>query len=227
MWTVVDRGVRRLLATAFPGRFPTLYTTLDNPVPVPVQLAAYKLASRKYIRAGDRVLDVGFGLGYGLAIMARQGAELTGIEIDQKAVFSAQRLVSEVPGIHDVRLYDGWTIPFDDRSFDVVTCVDVIEHVPDYMRLITQMIRLANRTVLISTPNRRPEYTRLDGRPKNRWHLREWSCKELDAIVGSLSGIDVEWNFLDGPLSGPFQCRSVASRETMALTPALLRTRNT
>lgn len=218
----IDRRLRRFIAGRFPGRFPRLYSTLDAPQQVPVQVAAYQLGTRKYIRRGDRVLDVGFGLGYGMIRMAEAASELVGIETDRRAVSRGQELVEKVPQIVAVKYYDGQTIPYDDNSFGVVTCVDVLEHVPDYVAFIQEMVRVSGRVVLLSTPNRRPEYTRSDGRPKNRWHLREWSFEELDTILQAMPGVHVEWSFLDGPWDGPFECAPTVSEDTMALVPALV-----
>ena len=211
-----------VIAKMFPGHFPGLYSTLDHPMEVPVQLAVYQLAVRKYIQPEDRVLDVGFGFGYGMVEMAEKAEQLVGVEIDRRAVSRGKKLVEEVPQIIAVKHYDGRTIPFDDSSFDVVTCVDVLEHVPDYAGLLQEMVRISSRVVLVSTPNRRPEYTRPDGRPKNRWHLREWSFQELDTILQGIPNVHLDWNFLDGPWKGPFECGTAISEDTMALAPALM-----
>lgn len=215
--------VRKAMSWRFPGRFPGLYSTLDAPMEVPVQVAAYELATKRYLMDGDKVCDVGFGLGYGLRIMAEKAGELAGIDIDRRAVARARSLMDKVPRITGVMRYDGQTIPYDAGSFDVVTCIDVIEHVPDYVGLIKEMVRVSRRVVLVSTPNRLPENTGTDGKPRNHWHLREWSFWELDDILKGIPGIRLEWNFLDGPWEGPFECASVPSKNTLALTPALIR----
>lgn len=218
----IEVRVRNWLARRLRGRFSLLYSTVDTPdVVVPIQVAAYQLAGEKYIHSGDRILDVGFGLGYGLLIMADTAGELTGIDIDKKAVRHGDTLIKEEPKIKELQWYDGNTIPYGAGSFDVVTCIDVLEHVADYSGLIQEMLRVSNRIVLISTPNRRPENTMLDGRPKNYWHLREWSYEELSPILLEAHDIRVEWNFLNGPWDGPFKCESGFSLDTYALTPAL------
>jgi len=219
----IHRRIKHFIAGLFPGRFPGMYSTLDCKVrEVPVQVAAYQLGKDKYIQPGDRVLDVGFGLGYGLRIMAENAGKLRGIEIDQRAMSNGQKVLREVPKIRELRYYDGQTIPYDADTFDVVTCIDVLEHVPDYMNLIREMLRVSKRVVLMSTPNRRPENTRPDGRPKNRWHLREWTFQELDKILQGIPTVYVDWNFLNGPWEGPFECKHTASIDTIALSPALL-----
>lgn len=172
------------------------------------------------MRAGDSALDVGFGLGYGLEILSEKAVKLCGIDIDRKAVAHVQETLS-VRGIEELRHYDGYSIPYSEKTFDAVTCVDVIEHVPDYARLLRELCRVARRTLFLSTPNRRPEHTGPDGKPKNPWHIREWSFDEFDDILKEL-GVKYEWNFLNGPWEGPFTVTQQITDSTMALAPAIL-----
>ncbi len=218
----IDLRLRRAIAGRFPGRFPRWYSTLDSPGIRAVQRAAYELTTQRYLRSGDKVLDVGFGLGYGLKIMASKAERLEGIETDRRAVSQGQELVREIPEILELKHYDGKKIPYETNAFDVVTCVDVIEHIPDYTNLLKEMVRVSRRVVLLSTPNRRPENTRPDGSPRNRWHLREWSYEEFDAILQGIPDVQVDWNFLNVARYGPFECSPHVSDDTMALTPALV-----
>lgn len=211
---------RIYLSQRFRGVFPGFYSTLDYPSEIPVQVAAYDLATANYLRPGDSVLDVGFGLGYGLRIMSAKARRLTGLEIDRRALARARRSL-RIPGLTELRHYDGYSIPYPDDSFDVATCIDVLEHVSDYRRFLKDLCRVARRSVVISTPNRRPEYTRPDGTPMNPWHIREWSHEELAQELQHLS-LQVEWNFLDGPWDGPFTVSQKPQTDTLALTPALL-----
>jgi ubiquinone/menaquinone biosynthesis C-methylase UbiE len=205
----------------FPGRFPHLYSTLDFPREVPVQKAAYELVVSRYIQQGDRILDVGFGLGYGIEILVRKAGEVRGIEIDSRAISYARKRLVGIPQLYELLSYNGEVIPYDSNYFDVVSCVDVIEHVPDYLDFLKEMIRVTRRAVFISTPNRRPEYTRPDGKPKNRWHLREWTPKQFEAILQASSGEDWEWNFINGTWGGPFTHSTDPQTDTLALAPAI------
>ena len=46
---------------------------------------------------------------------------------------------------------DGQQLPFPDRSFDLVTCIETIEHVSNCNHLISELIRVARKFVLVST----------------------------------------------------------------------------
>jgi hypothetical protein len=60
-----------------------------------------------------------------------------------------------------------------------------------------------------------------DGKPKNPWHIREWSFEELDQILRQLDKT-YEWNFLNGPWEGPFTVSQSITETTLALTPAII-----
>lgn len=215
---------RRLTATGTEAAKPdpSEYTTTDGPLEVPVQKEAYFIALNQYIKTGDKVLDVGSGLGYGLNLLAIKAGEVSGVDIDDKAIAYAKKLlVGRNPKLKELKLYDGYHLPYKDKSFDVITSVDVIEHVEDYDAFIDELLRVAKRAVIISTPNRREEYTNPDGTPRNHWHLREWSREELDAIVKK-HPLTVKWHHVNGPWEGPFTVSTVVKPDTMTLTPALL-----
>jgi 2-polyprenyl-3-methyl-5-hydroxy-6-metoxy-1,4-benzoquinol methylase len=209
------------LSKLFIHKIPGLYSVIDSEGEVPqVQVAAYQLIADKYLQPGDSVLDVGFGLGYGLNLMSNKAKTLSGIDIDRLAVAKGNQDLLGNSKIRELKHYDGLNIPYPEKSFDVVTCVDVIEHVPDYAQLIKNMCQIARRVVIISTPNRRAEFTKPDGAPMNPWHLREWSFDEFDSILGEL-GREYEWNLLNGKWDGPFEISSKVDENTMALTPAI------
>lgn len=189
---------------------------------VPCQIEAYFLALNAYVDEGAPVLDVGFGLGYGLNILAIKARRVCGVDVDPKVLAYCNDTVrGRNPRLDRLELYDGQKLPFQDAEFDVVTCIDVLEHVEDYDGFLEEMLRVCRKGVFISTPNRRPEYTNPDGTPKNHWHLREWSFKELDAILARHGR--VKWHFLDGPFEGPFCTVTAVTTETMTLTPFLVK----
>ncbi|MGD0879887.1 MAG: class I SAM-dependent methyltransferase [Anaerolineales bacterium] len=187
---------------------------------VPCQIEAYFLALNQYLGEKETVLDVGFGLGYGLNILAIKASSVSGVDIDQKVLeYCRNTVVGRNPRLAHLDIYDGYSLSFPDNHFDLVTCVDVLEHVVDYHRFLDELLRVTRKGVFISTPNRRPEYTNLNGTPKNYWHLREWSFEELNEILGQHGKVD--WNFLNGPFEGPFTHSKDIETGTLTLTPFL------
>lgn len=185
---------------------------------VACQQEGYFLVLNKYVSAGDKILDVGFGLGYGMNILAIKAEEVYGVDVDQKVYdYCKETLLNKNPKIKELSIYDGYNIKYPDNYFDVVTCMDVIEHVEDYNRLIREMLRVSKNGVFLNTPNRRPEYTNEDGTPKNFWHLREWSYEEFNEIIKKHGTPD--WNFINGPYDGPFTISSAIKADTLALSP--------
>ena len=197
---------------------PQKYSTTDNLTIIPVQREAYFLVLNKYLHKGNSVLDVGFGLGYGLTILSIYAESVTGIDVDKKCVeYCQESLSGRNPKLICLKQYDGYNIPFADNHFDLVTCIDVLEHVENYERFLKELLRVSKKGVFISTPNRRPEYTNNDGSPKNYWHLREWSFGELFQILEKFGTVD--WNFINGPYDGPFVISVQVQDSTLALSP--------
>ncbi|BDI30360.1 hypothetical protein CCAX7_24110 [Capsulimonas corticalis] len=198
----------------------TEYTTLDDPLEMANQVESYLFFRDNYIQPSDHILEVGFGLGYGMNIMAAKAISVIGVEVDAPAVARAKRVFDGHPRVTSVSLYDGKRLPFEDQSFDVVTCLEVIEHVEDYEALLRELYRVSRRLVFITTPNRLPEHTLPNGKPMNYWHLREWSHPELDKIITGL-GYRCDWNFLNGPLRGPFEWSKDVKSNTQSMCPVI------
>ena len=107
---------------------------------------------RGEVRAGDRALDVGCGTGEFTAALAQAGAVAVGVEVADAAI---ERARARHPGL-DFRLVpiDG-PLPFKDNSFDLVWASEVIEHVADSARWLSEVRRVlapAGR-LLMTTPS--------------------------------------------------------------------------
>jgi 2-polyprenyl-6-hydroxyphenyl methylase/3-demethylubiquinone-9 3-methyltransferase len=107
--------------------------------------------------ASKAVLDVGCGGGILSEAMARRGAQVVGIDLAQAAL--------EVARLHALEAH----VPLDYRhtsaeelagsapaSFDVVTCMEMLEHVPEPQSIVQALARLARPGghVFVSTINR-------------------------------------------------------------------------
>lgn len=108
--------------------------------------------------AGQRVLDVGCGAGLLAEAMARRGALVTGIDMAADTLAVARLHLRESPELAiDYRETTAEELArHSPGSFDVVTCMELLEHVPDPARLVAACATLAvpGGSVLFSTINR-------------------------------------------------------------------------
>jgi ubiquinone/menaquinone biosynthesis C-methylase UbiE len=88
---------------------------------------------------GARVLDVGCGDGSFAAKLAAQGGLVTGLDPAPAALARARDTYPELDWAAPTE--DGM-LPFPDASFDVVTCVNVLQHVADTQSLVSEMRRV-------------------------------------------------------------------------------------
>ena len=110
---------------------------------------------------GQRVLDVGCGGGILADAMARKGAEVLGIDLAEKSLKVAQLHALEAGTsqiTYRVVAAEALAAEMPDH-FDVVTCMEMLEHVPDPASVVQACARLAKPGgwVFFSTINRNPK----------------------------------------------------------------------
>lgn len=108
-----------------------------------------------------KVLDVGCGGGILADSMARQGAEVTGIDLSAKALRVAQlhAMEAQTPNINYREISAEAMADEQPGSFDVVTCMEMLEHVPDPASVVQACATLVKPGgwVFFSTLNRSPK----------------------------------------------------------------------
>lgn len=134
----------------------------------PGQIGWYEWIARTHVQ-GCTVLDAGCGLGYGLQILARSAAQVHGQDMDP-------RLASE-----RVRIGPISTLP--SKAFDVVVSVDVVEHIQDDAAFVADLVRVARKTVVMTTPN----WTA--GRCVWPYHIREYTPKQLRDLCSPFGSV--------------------------------------
>lgn len=111
--------------------------------------------------AGKRVVDAGCGGGILAEAMARQGAQVLGIDLAGKSLKVAQlhALESGVQGLSYREVATEALAQEQAGQFDVVTCMEMLEHVPDPQAVVQACARLAKPGgwVFFSTLNRNPK----------------------------------------------------------------------
>jgi 2-polyprenyl-6-hydroxyphenyl methylase / 3-demethylubiquinone-9 3-methyltransferase len=133
------------------GEFRPLH--LINPV-----RCAY-VAARAQIK-GARIVDVGCGGGLLCEALQALGAQATGIDLAPAMLESARLHAAERGVSIDYRLLGAETLAgAEPGAFDVVTCMEMIEHVPDPAAVVAALGALVRPggAVFISTLNRTPK----------------------------------------------------------------------
>jgi 2-polyprenyl-6-hydroxyphenyl methylase/3-demethylubiquinone-9 3-methyltransferase len=109
---------------------------------------------------GKSVLDVGCGGGILSESMAEKGAKVTGIDLGEKALKVAQLHSLESRIEVDYKFVSVETLAAQQpESFDVITCLEMLEHVPNPASVIAACAKLVKPQghVFFSTINRNPK----------------------------------------------------------------------
>ncbi|TVL91240.1 methyltransferase domain-containing protein [Streptomyces sp. SAJ15] len=120
------------------------------------------MIERLQVGPGDRVLDIGCGLG-GPAIRLAQatGAEVVGISVSRKQVEKANELAEAagVSGKVSFQHGDAMNLPFDDASFSAVWMLESVMQMPDRTAALTEaarVLRPGGRLALTDNYEREP-----------------------------------------------------------------------
>jgi len=110
---------------------------------------------------GKQILDVGCGGGILADAMARGGAQVTGIDLAAKALRVAQlhALEAQTPNVQYRELSVEALAQQQPQGFDTVTCMEMLEHVPDPASVVRACAALVKPGgwVFFSTLNRNPK----------------------------------------------------------------------
>ena len=101
------------------------------------------------------ILDVGTGTGRAALMLARGGARVTAIDASEQMLDVARaRAAEQMVKVHFLR-GDAHALDFKDRSFDVVVCLRMLMHAPDWRRCLSELCRVADRLVIFDYPSAR------------------------------------------------------------------------
>ena len=154
------------------------------------------------LRQGERVLDLGCGTGEFTAALAAAGAAPIGVEVSHAAL---ERARSRHPDL-DIRLAptDG-PLPLKDCSFDLVWATEVIEHVADTARWLSEIRRVLRPggRLLLTTPSHGRMRIVLGGIERYSEplgdHLHLYTRRSLAQTLGELGFGEVTVEAVGGP----------------------------
>ena len=100
-------------------------------------------------KPGERVLDVGCGVGQVVTRLTEAGYEAHGVDVSEPNIERARRFSERC------QFYDGRNLPFPDQHFASVGALNVLEHVEEPEAFIKELLRVTQigGRVVLSSPN--------------------------------------------------------------------------
>jgi SAM-dependent methyltransferase len=138
----------------------------------------------------DSVLEVGCGTGAVLTAVAQSGVgeRLVGVDLaDPNAHADPQSKGFEM------HRFDGKTLPFEARSFDLVYASHVVEHVPEPRATLSEMARVARKWIYVEVPcelHARSNHTDLQ-RTLDIGHINAFSPLSFQLLIQS-AGLKIQ-----------------------------------
>ena len=147
--------------------------------------------------SGKSALDVGCGAGLLCEPLARLGANVTGVDAAPENIAAAK---AHAKGARVAIQYHACELATLKGQFDLITALEVIEHVTDPAAFVTQLAdRLApNGLMIVSTPNRTPQsklgmITLAEGLGLIPKHTHDWDKFLMpDDLIALLSDVGLK-----------------------------------
>lgn len=137
---------------------------------------------------GQSVLDIACGAGYAAPLLMEAGAKnYNGVDLNPDLA----RHAAATYGSPEIHYTQGNICTFASSvQFDLITCFETIEHVPEFRPAISNLYTLVRSggMLLISSPNRpisSPKARSLSDKPSNKFHTQEFTPAELLAELRS------------------------------------------
>ncbi len=92
--------------------------------------------------AGQRLLEVGCGMGTDLLQFARGGAKVTGVDLTPRSIEISRHHLKLYGQNGEFAISDAENLPFADESFDVVYSNGVLHHTPDTAAAVREVHRV-------------------------------------------------------------------------------------
>jgi ubiquinone/menaquinone biosynthesis C-methylase UbiE len=144
----------------------------------------------------NSILDVGCGEGFLLEHLPPVDSYI-GVDYSDESIKLAKVQSSKFKVQNDslkckvdFRQADVYKLPFGDKSFDLVTCLEVLEHLDNYEKALQEIRRVAKKHVILSVPHEpwfqlsnflRGKYlARLGNHPE---HINKWNPNQFKKLI--------------------------------------------
>jgi SAM-dependent methyltransferase len=144
---------------------------------------------------GEKVLDVGSGVGHFLVKLTSSGYIAEGIEPDKKLIDISRKLYENTPKTHNLSVNEIHKVG---KKFSSITMIDVLEHLKDDVFALEQVRKKLNSNgrLIISVPAYQFLYSERD---REIGHYRRYGLKELEDKL-QRAGFKIQekrrWNFV-------------------------------
>lgn len=125
----------------------------------------YELKLKELICPGKRVLELASGAGMHTRALLQTGAEVTASDLSPNSLNLLQQRFRRIPGKLELVVADMENLPFDARSFDVVTSAGSLSYGDPYLvdSEIRRVLRPGGMLICVDSLNHNPVYR------ANRW----------------------------------------------------------
>ncbi len=99
----------------------------------------------------DSILDVGCGEGFTLNRLKEHGVgkQLEGVEYSKDAIELGRKTYPQIK----IKQGDIYNLPYEDNTFDLVLCTEVLEHLGEPEKALKELVRVSKKYLVISVPN--------------------------------------------------------------------------
>lgn len=147
--------------------------TLDeNPI---VTNLVTKMYERLFPQSARAILDVGCGTGFYYPLLSRHAQSIVGVDVSKSMLQAARQLIEQRRLSNcSVKECSALDLSFEDDSFDVVHCWDVLHHVSDMRRTLAEVHRVlkpGGRLICIEPNLLNPSIAWYHARRRSEWRL--------------------------------------------------------
>lgn len=110
------------------------------------------------ISTDSRILDVGCGFGTFVLVCRKKGYQAYGVDTGKYEIkFAKKRILMTIPDLlkNVYQMGSAKSLPFHDKSFDIVTVWNLLEHVRDYKMVLNEVDRVLKKDgfIFLKSPN--------------------------------------------------------------------------